>query len=60
MRFKVYNHLSACREVKGGSPQGTKIGNFLFIATIDNIEDVPLQDNTTVEIDPDDSSSNDT
>ena len=39
MRFKVNNILSSERQVKGGSPQGTKLGNFLFIITIDRIEE---------------------
>ena len=39
MQFKVNATLSTTRWVKGGSPQGTKLGNFLFIATINNIED---------------------
>ena len=38
MRFKVNNVLSGERLVRGGSPQGTKLGNFLFIITIDRIE----------------------
>ena len=40
MIFKVNNSYSSERAVKGGSPQGTKLGNLLFILTIDNIEDV--------------------
>ena len=39
MVFKVKNSFSSERAVKGGSPQGTKLGNLLFILTIDNIED---------------------
>ena len=39
MRFKVNGALSTPRVVRGGSPQGTKLGNFLFIATINKIED---------------------
>ena len=39
MRFKVNNQFSTERAVKGGSPQGTRLGNLLFIITIDNIED---------------------
>ena len=39
MRFKVNGTLSNPRNVSGGSPQGTKLGNFLFIATINTIED---------------------
>ena len=38
MRFKVNGKLSTSRRVLGGSPQGTKIGNFLFIVTINEIE----------------------
>ena len=39
MRFKVNNTYSSTREVHGGSPQGTKLGIFLFIVTIDRIEE---------------------
>ena len=35
MSIKVGNVLSASRHIKGGSPQGTKFGNFLFTVTID-------------------------
>ena len=40
MRLKVNNTYSEPRAVKGGSPQGTKIGNFLFTVTIEAIEEV--------------------
>lgn len=40
MKFKVNNSFSEERAVRGGSPQGTKLGNLLFIISIDNIEEV--------------------
>ena len=43
MRFKVGAKLSDERGVNGGSPQGTRLGNFLFIITINKIEE-QLQD----------------
>ena len=39
MRFKVNAELSSERLICGGSPQGTKLGNLLFIITINTIED---------------------
>ena len=39
MRVKMNRTLSTERRVLGGSPQGTKLGNFLFILTINCIED---------------------
>ena len=39
MRMKVGSTLSDPRFVNGGSPQGTKIGNFLFTVTIESIEE---------------------
>ena len=39
MCIKNGNDYSNTRSVKGGSPQGTKLGNFLFCTTLDNIED---------------------
>ena len=39
MRFKMGSQLSSSRLVKGGSPQGTKFNNFLFIVTINRIVD---------------------
>ena len=39
MRFNVNNTMSTERAVHGGSPQGTRLGNFLFITTINTIED---------------------
>ena len=39
MRFKVNAAKSEERPVKGGSPQGTKLGNYLFIITINVIEE---------------------
>ena len=38
MRVKVGTAFSTPRSVNGGSPQGTKLGNFLFTMTIDCIE----------------------
>ena len=38
MEFKVGNTLSSARHLKGGAPQGTLMGNFLFILTTDNID----------------------
>ena len=38
MHFKVNATLSSPRHVRGGSPQGTRLGNFLFIITIEDIE----------------------
>ena len=38
MNFKVNSARSSLRPVNGGSPQGTKLGNFLFIITIEDIE----------------------
>ena len=31
-------NLSKSREIKGGSPQGTKLGNILFCITVEDIE----------------------
>lgn len=39
MSFKVNSSLSKPSCVNGGSPQGTKLGNFLFIVTINAVED---------------------
>ena len=38
MRFKVNGTFSNERDMNGGSPQGTRLGNFLFITTIKTIE----------------------
>ena len=38
MRFKVADVLSEERPLKGGAPQGTLLGNFLFIITTDELE----------------------
>ena len=38
MKFKVGSAFSREKEVRGGSPQGTKLGNFLFVVTINEIE----------------------
>ena len=38
MVFKVNESFSSPRQVRGGSPQGTKLGNFLFVVTINYIE----------------------
>ena len=39
MRFKMNGTLSTTRGVNGGSPQGTRLGNFLFIVSINRIEE---------------------
>ena len=39
MKVKAGNTWPAPRDVRGGSPQGTKIGNFLFVVTIEAIEE---------------------
>ena len=39
MHVRMGNELSSERSVSGGSPQGTKLGNFLFCATLEGIED---------------------
>ena len=39
MRFKVGSAFLSDREIRGGSPQGTKLGNFLFVVTIDCLEE---------------------
>ena len=39
MRIKINNTYSANRRVLGGSPQGTKIGNFLFTVSVEAIEE---------------------
>ena len=38
MKFKVNNTLSEPRTLKGGSPQGTLLGNFLFIMATEDLE----------------------
>ena len=37
--MKVGSTLSTPRLVKGGSPQGTLLGNYLFTVTIESIEE---------------------
>ena len=44
MRFKIGNTLSTPRPLKGGSPQGTLLGNFMFIITTDSLEEKPAPD----------------
>ena len=39
MLFRVGDSLSSPRPLNGGSPQGTLLGNFMFIITTDNLED---------------------
>ena len=42
--------LSLSRAIKGGSPQGTKLGNFLFCATVEDVDgdaDYSYQPNVT-------------
>ena len=44
--------LSTFRDVNGGSPQGTKLGNILFCLTIDDItieSDIPIANNESPE-----------
>ena len=38
MCIRVGEEKSTLREIKGGSPQGTLLGNFLFIITTDDLE----------------------
>ena len=38
MRMKVGNSFSSLRNINGGSPQGTLLGNYLFIITTDHLE----------------------
>ena len=49
--------LSSLRAVRGGSPQGTKLGNLLFVITINCIENstdaTPPEVTHTEEEDPD-------
>lgn len=37
-RYKIREQLSSERPVNGGSPQGTLLGNYLFIVTTDELE----------------------
>ena len=37
------NLMSGIRSVRGGSPQGTKLGNLLFCLAIDDITDPPIE-----------------
>ena len=46
MVFKVNDSLSSMRELRGGAPQGTILGNFLFVMTTNKIEN---QINITVQ-----------
>lgn len=39
MRFKVRETLSTGRHLRGGAPQGTILGNFLFVVTTDELEE---------------------
>ena len=39
MRIKMEDSFSTLRPLPGGSPQGTLLGNFLYIITTDNIEE---------------------
>ena len=38
MRFKAANALSTPRQLRGGSPQGTLLGNFMFVMTTNKLE----------------------
>ena len=40
MSMKVNGRFSKLREVRGSSPQGTKVGNYLFTVTIEGIEEI--------------------
>ena len=48
MQFKVGNSLSTSRLLRGGAPQGTLLGNFLFILATNDLEKRD-DGNTTVE-----------
>ena len=53
MRFRVGDVFSSPRLLKGGSPQGTLLGNFMFVITTDRLEEkpppsCPALDRTTV------------
>ena len=39
MKFKINDVLSTPRLLRGGSPQGTLLGNFMFVIAADNLED---------------------
>ena len=40
MKIKMDNEIfSSLRDVNGGSPQGTLLGNYLFIITTDDLEE---------------------
>ena len=43
VRFKVNNVISSPRALKGGSPQGTFLGNFLFLMATEDLEQKPLR-----------------
>ena len=55
MRFKVNGVLSTRRHLKGGAPQGTLMGNFLFIAATDHLdekEEIPGENTATPTTQP--------
>ena len=39
MNMKVHGTKSTTHDIRGGAPQGTKVGNFLFSVVIETIED---------------------
>ena len=56
MRFKIEGTHSTPRLLRGGSPQGTLLGNFIFIITTDKLEDTnarPIVIDRTGSWDPD-------
>ena len=53
MLFRVGDSLSSPRPLNGGSPQGTLLGNFMFIITTDDLEDFT----STLPVTTDDSSA---
>ena len=42
MKFRAGECLSSDRPLNGGSPQGTLLGNYLFVLTTDHLEDTAL------------------
>ena len=44
MQIRNGQKLSRSRNMKGGAPQGTKLGNILFCLTVENIEEVGQAD----------------
>ena len=50
MQFKIGSTLSSKRLLKGGAPQGTLLGNFLFILATDNLEIISDQSTVTCSV----------